>query len=360
VYACSTLLWWRERISSDRNNALALSPIGAWKRYHYISLAPSAYPHEDTCGAYASMLNPLVLTGRLLRSLRMWHNVHARASLKERGFSLIEAVVALGLASLIFIGSLATFTNTMAGMRAAGDANLSALATFKAHAVIATALYTLEKNRLPFTLTITPGNRLSLPHGEPHPLAALKGTSAPRVDSDIISVIEISPLFRGRIRSSSRSGTGFLADACGMYEAPGKEDFKSVVAFAVDGAVQAVGEISKINTTCARFNGTLISGLISSSQVAIGTPLELAAITREQSLFVDRSGELRLASHVGSRITENQPLTRGLRSIRIVPVNDDARIPIYSIVVRPSYGSERKRFLLPGLARRSLVAEVLP
>jgi len=144
-----------------------------------------------------------------------------------------------------------------------------------------------------------------------------------------------------------------------MYETPGKDDFKSVVVLAVDGAFQATGAISKTFADCIHFDGTVLSGLISSSNIAIGTPLELAAITREHSLFVDRSGEFRLASHVGTRITENQPLTRGLRSIRMSAINDDDKVPIYSVVVRPSYGGERKRFFIPGLARRSLLGEVL-
>jgi hypothetical protein len=144
-----------------------------------------------------------------------------------------------------------------------------------------------------------------------------------------------------------------------MYETPGKDDFKSIVVLAVDGAFQATGAISKTFADCIHFDGTVLSGLISSSNIAIGTPLELAAITREHSLFVDRSGEFRLASHVGTRITENQPLTRGLRSIRMSAINDDDQVPTYSVVVRPSYGGERKRFFIPGLARRSLLGEVL-
>ncbi len=359
MYAYDALSKIAERIPSDRGYAFAVSPIASGDRDRGLSVAPSPYPRKTTRPTLPKVSKPHLLSRRYLRPLHMRNKKTSRASLNQRGFSLLETVVALGLSSLILLGSMATFTNTVAGVRTATDANVSALATFKTHAVISTVLFSLEKNRLPISPLITPGARLTVPNGEKHPLAGLTGTSAPRVDSDIISVIEISPIYRARIRSSRRSGTRFAADACGMYETPGKDDFKSIVVLAVDGAFQATGAISKTFADCIHFDGTVLSGLISSSNIAIGTPLELAAITREHSLFVDRSGEFRLASHVGTRITENQPLTRGLRSIRMSAINDDDQVPIYSVVVRPSYGGERKRFFIPGLARRSLLGEVL-
>lgn len=359
MYAYDALSKIAERIPSDRGYAFAVSPIASGDRDRGLSVAPSPYPRKTTRPTLPKVSKPHLLSRRYLRPLHMRNKKTSRASLNQRGFSLLETVVALGLSSLILLGSMATFTNTVAGVRTATDANVSALATFKTHAVISTVLFSLEKNRLPISPLITPGARLTVPNGEKHPLAGLTGTSAPRVDSDIISVIEISPIYRARIRSSRRSGTRFAADACGMYETPGKDDFKSIVVLAVDGAFQATGAISKTFADCIHFDGTVLSGLISSSNIAIGTPLELAAITREHSLFVDRSGEFRLASHVGTRITENQPLTRGLRSIRMSAINDDDQVPTYSVVVRPSYGGERKRFFIPGLARRSLLGEVL-
>ena len=359
MYAYDALSKIAERIPSDRGYAFAVSLIAIGNRGPRVSLKSSPCSYQDTRATLTKMSDSNVLSERYRRSLYMRNKKTPRASLDERGFSLVETVVALGLGSLILLGLIVTFSNTVAGVRAATDAHISALATFKTHAVISTVLFALEKNRLPISPLITPGARLTLPNGENHPLTGLTGTSAPRVDSDIISVIEISPIYRARIRSSSRSGTRFAADACGMYEIPGKDDFKSVVVLAVDGAIQATGTISKTFADCIHFDGTVLSGLISSSKIAIGTALELAAITREHSLFVDRSGEFRLASHVGTRITENQPLTRGLRSIRMSAINNAAHLPIYSVVVRPSYGGERKRFFIPGLARRSLLGEVL-
>ena len=359
MYAYDALSKIGERIPSDRGYAFAVSPIASGDRDRGLSVVPSPYPRNNSCPTLSKVFKPHLLSRRYLRPLHMRNKKTSRASLSQRGFSLLETVVALGLSSLILLGSIATFTNTVAGVRTATDANVSALATFKTHAVISTVLFSLERNRLPISPLITPGARLTIPNGEKHPLATLTGTSAPRIDSDIISVIEISPIYRARIRSFTRSGTRFTADACGMYETPGKDDFKSVVVLAVDGAFQATGEISRTLSGCIHFEGTVIAGLISTAHGAVGTPLELAAITREHSLFVDRSGEFRLASHVGTRITENQPLTRGLRSIRMSAISDDDQVPTYSVVVRPSYGGQRKRFFIPGLARRSLLGEVL-
>jgi hypothetical protein len=234
------------------------------------------------------------------------------------------------------------------------------LAAGKTIAVITGALRSLERNRQPFAAQIFSGSSPFLSNGARHPLASLSGTSGPRSDSDIISVIDPESRFRGTVTSTSFSGTSVTATICGLTTRIPSGTFKSFLLYTIEGVKQVVGEVRAINTTCAILSGTSISGVVSAPPSFTSRPLIFAPVDREYSLFVDRNSNLRLASHTGSLILENQPLTRGIEKIKVEKHTGADGVTIWKLRVTPSHGEELSHFVVPALAQRFIWNEVLP
>ena len=280
--------------------------------------------------------------------------------MNQRGFSMIESLWSLLLGSLMVTGLLFVSTYTSRGVKITSDTQRALYATELAATLIDVELRALETNRLNFAATITRGDDLRLLHGSPHPLASLTGTTSPRPDSDILSIVALSFEHHGKVVESQVSGTAVTARICDSLAKIVSGDFKSFVIYTLAGPHQIVGQLSASTRGCYTLTGTVISGLISKSGSPIGTPLSFMPVEREQSLFVDRTGNLRIASHVGTKVTENQPLTRGLRFFDISRTIDARGISVFKVIVQGSVGRPFITSIVPGLAQRHIWNEVLP
>lgn len=278
----------------------------------------------------------------------------------NRGYTLIELLWALALSSLFGVVGIAAFARWTKALHVVAQQQEGYRATLKAHALLESALYSTDHSRLPFTILRTPGNALRLPNGAEHPVSALRGTSQPRADSDIISIVDISPTLIGEVQTASASGSGVFLEACGLMSAVRDNDYKSVIVMTLDGPYQAVGKVTNTSRGCVSFSGVIVAGIVSGSQEILAPPLRLLIVQREFSLLVDRSGELRFVSHTGSRILENQPVTRGYRSIHLEPLSDEAAGILFKVSVHASYSRPSFRFVLPSLLQRSIFSELLP
>ena len=276
-----------------------------------------------------------------------------------RGYTLLELVWVLALSSVFGLGAIQAFASWMKAIHTITQQQEAHRATLKAHALIESALHSSDYSRLPMTVFRTPGDNLTLPNGVEHPVTSLRGTSLPRVDSDVVTIIEVSPSRSGEVQTASLSGATFSLEACGISSAIHQDDYKSVVVTTLDGPYQAVGKITNTTPGCLSFCGSLAQGLVSAAQEIKAPPLLFFTVRREFSLFVDRSGELRFVSHTGGRVLENQPVTRGYRSIHFETLYDEAAGSLYKVTVHASYTRPSIRFLTPSLLQRSLFAETL-
>ena len=89
-------------------------------------------------------------------------------------------------------------------------------------------------------------------------------------------------------------------------------------------------------------------------------PITFVPIEREYSLFVDRSSHFRIASHSGGRITENQPIVRGVERISLSADPHSHGVMTFMATIQPAVGPPVKSFILPGLSQRLLWNEILP
>lgn len=284
----------------------------------------------------------------------------ARRRSSQRGEVALDALWGLLLGSMALLACAilsARISATASRLTAQMNGRLAAGKTI---AVVAGALRSLERNRQPFAAQIFSGSTLLLSNGARHPLASLSGTSGPRGDSDILSIIEPDTRLEGKVSSASLSGTSVTATICGLTTRIPSGTFKSFLLYTIEGVKQVVGEVRTINTTCVMLTGTSIQGVVSASPSWTSRPLLFAPVDREYSLFVDRNANLRLASHTGSLILENQPLTRGIEKIKVEKHTGADGVTIWKLSVKPSQGGEVSHFIVPALAQRHIWNEVLP
>lgn len=276
------------------------------------------------------------------------------------GFSLIECLVALALTGLVTLLS----SHLVARVAQVFTIRLSQLeqraVAIKTALILTGVAATSERSHLPGLLTITSGASLTLPHGGKHPVSGLSGTSQPRSESDIISAIEVDPRYRARIISSSFTNADVIKiEACELSSRFTTSRFRSYLALGTQGICQFTGEVISTGASCVIIDARTVSGLTRSTPCPSASLLELLPVERELSVFVDRAGELRLVSHVGMKIIENQPIARGLRSITISTISDPSGAEFYALRVTPT-SSRSSHFLLEAhLARRSLWNEIL-
>jgi len=294
--------------------------------------------------------------------LRLRHGLVYGDTMKEHnaGFSLLECLVALaitGLVTLVSAQLVSRLTHVFASRL--NQLEQRAVAT-KAALILTGVVATSERSHIPELLTITSSSSLTLPHGGRHPVSGLSGTSQPRSESDIMSAIEVDPRYRARIVSSSfTSADTVRIEACELASRFTTGRFRSYLTLGSQGVCQFTGEVQSTGAGCVTIDGRALSGLIRNTPCPRASLLELLPVEREFSVFVDRTGELRLVSHVGMRIIENQPIARGLRSTTISTISNPLGAIFYDLVVTPT-SSRPSRFLLEShLARRPLWNEIL-
>jgi hypothetical protein len=277
-----------------------------------------------------------------------------------RGYSLLECVC-----SICIIGILSALvlraTHHASATLGAFTQNLEERNSMtKAALVVSAILSASERSHMEALISIRDGGLLTLPHGGAHPVQGVGSTSRPRALSHIVSAIEVDPRLRGRIRTSEFDATGIMVEVCETPSLPDRESTKSHLLIGVAGLCQVTGVAEPGTLGCFRLRGTPLRGLLlPQSSCPIASLHEYLPVSREASIFIDTTGELRLVSHVGMRVTENQPITRGLRSL-VVAMNHAAPGAVFFDISLRARADKIHRFLLPAaLTRAPIWNEIL-
>ena len=279
---------------------------------------------------------------------------------KERGDVALDALWGLLLGSLVVV-SCAYLTSRVSATAAVITREVNGrLAAAKTIAVVTAALHSLDRNRQDFGAQITSGGTLRLPNGLRHPLGAISSVSGPQSDSDILTVIDLDNRYRGTVTQATISGASIDATVCGLSSRIPSGAFKSYLLLTIEGARQVVGEAIAITSSCARLTGSSISGVVSAQATFPSRPLVFVPIDREYSIFVDRAATLRLSSHTGSTILENQPISRDVRLMTIQEDRKPNGVRIFKVTVQPPSGPALSHFIIPALTQRHVWNEVLP
>lgn len=275
-----------------------------------------------------------------------------------RGFSLIECLCSLAIVALLTAGITKLVHRSSIILGTTSDALDQRLTMTKAGLVLSAALSALDRSHLPGLVSTTNGSNPTTPFGSPHPASGLTGNTRPRSESTILSVVEVEPRYRGRVVRTSFSGTTISLEICGGVEQPTSAIFRSHIAVGLHGPCQLTGQIERRSSHCFTLSGQAVAGLISESCPAHSL-LEYLPVLRELSIYIDRTGELRLISHVGSRILENQPIARGLRSLDITQLAVGSHKNLYRIDVHATSTRSHRFIFAGGLTQDALWNEIL-
>jgi len=276
-----------------------------------------------------------------------------------RGYSLIECLCSVAIVALLISGIAITTKRMSAILGGVSDSLEERVAIIKTGATIQAALASLERSHISGLVTTTAGDNPRTPSGAPHPVAGLSGTSRPRSGSTVLSTVEVDPRFRGRIVRSAFSQDTVTIDICGAPMKPTPDQFRSHLVIGLAGPCQITGSANQISANCFQISGRAVAGLIAPS-CAPSSLLEYLPVIREFSLHIDRSGELRLISHVGNRILENQPVVRGLRSFSVTPLAVSLYPDVfYRVTVSGSFARSHTFLFASALTREGFWNEVL-
>ncbi len=274
----------------------------------------------------------------------------------QKGASLIEMLVTLALGAMVLAS---TSTGIIAGSRLFTTLSGTTEATItrqKTTAVVGASLRALDRHRMNRGWRVTSGANIV---GTVHPLARLRGTSAPRETSDILSIIETSPIHRGRIVSSLVNDTVAELRACDFPEPPTPSNTKSLLVLGLSGILHVSAEIPRSTNGCIDLRASRLHSIFSTYTPPTGSFHTLLPIEREYSVFVDRSSQLRLVSHLGSQLVENQPIARGVSFIRLAQYEDPSGATIFSVTVKPIGGPASTTSIVIATTRRALWNEIL-
>lgn len=279
---------------------------------------------------------------------------------KEQGDVALDALWGLLLGGLVVV-SCAYLTSRVSATAAVITQEVNGrLAAAKTIAVVTAALRSLESNRQDFGAQITSGLSLRLPNGLRHPLGAISTVSGPHPDSDILTLVDVDNRYRGTVTQATISGASIEATVCGLSSRIPSGAFKSYLLITIEGARQVVGEAIAITSSCARLAGSSIPGVVSAQPSFPSRPFVFVPIDREYSIFVDRAATLRLASHTGGTILENQPISRDVRLMTIQEERQRNGVRVFELTVQPPSGLPFSHFIIPALTQRHVWNEVLP
>jgi hypothetical protein len=271
-----------------------------------------------------------------------------------RGFSLLDCVCSLGITSLLALIVIRATQTTATIVNLHMQQITARVTATKAALVTSAALASLERSHFGGLVQIANGTSPLTAFGSAHPVTGITSTSRPRSDSAIVTSVELDPRYQGRVVRSTFSGDSISIEACQLPQRPSKDQFRSYLAIGLQGACQVTGTLDSSAGSCISFSGSIVTGLFTAGRCQPGSLLEFVPISREFSIFVDRTGTLRLVSHVGMRILENQPIAQGFRALAVREWSDTTGAHVYQLAVTPS-GSRPLTFYLPSALTRSLI-----
>lgn len=275
----------------------------------------------------------------------------------QSGLTLIELLCSIALLGLITLSIATVSGNTIRINSFTQAIARDEIAVTRAYSVISSLIRTTERLRLADLVTITTGAHPTTLWGAPHPITLLKGTTRPRMDSDIITSISINPTLRGRVVKSIFNDTSITAIICQLLRQPSSKEVKKHLFIGSSSVCQMRGVVSPLSGDCYEFNGTPINTIMTSKADCIPQALlEYYPTESDRTIFVDRSGTLRLLSHSGLNITENQPITRGLRRLFIAQKVTDTGDIFYSLRITPSLAKTGSAIIPRRLTPHSFIA----
>jgi hypothetical protein len=263
--------------------------------------------------------------------------------LRARGATLLELCISITLTGVIATASTIAFQRSAHWFRTLKDRLTAERTIIESFARLERAFMAVDSARSNGLWKIHPGGRFSFANGSEHPISRIKGTSQPRPGSDGLSILEVNPSGALVITFDSEKGTAF----CPLYSNRWKIDgIRSFIKRSIHGDTQYSYGNELHGAVWPRSCGSLSGSPIQS--VTIKRPQrEIAGqiilpVVQEYSLFVDRSSHLRLISHRGGWIRENQPLINGIQTLHISSSLSTGGVLMFIVKIRTVSGIEKQ------------------
>jgi len=276
------------------------------------------------------------------------------------GATLLELCISLTLTAVVLSAITLAFKHTAHWFGELKERLTAERTIVESFAHIERAFMAIDSGRSSGLWKIHRGGRFLFANGSEHPISKIKGTSQPRAGSDGLSILEVIPSGMLAVTLDSKQGTTF----CPMYATRwGIEGVRSFIKRGIHGDTQhSFGNELRGAVwpkSCGVLTGSPIEGItIKRPEREISGQLILPVV-QEYSLFVDRSSHLRLVSHRGGWIRENQPLINGIQVLSISSSISTEGVLMFTVAIKTVSGIEKQWSRVSTLARSEGYNDVL-
>ena len=240
-------------------------------------------------------------------------------SRKQRGFSTLELFVSLAISlPVLLMTAQLLHRSTMMNIKLKTEAAINSRA-LRLRSIMEDVMSDLDSHRLPVPVRVHSGAQINYADGQPNPIMQ-HAELAPVADSDAVTALRVDFQNILRVRSATYQTSGTRFEACHQPGVSLDQDLiKNYLAVSADGMFELGGESVPMP------GDPLCRYLILEPQVSMSlqTPATvrpenvrlLIPITKHYTIYIDRTGQLRLLGHRGAENIENQPLTGPYRGL---------------------------------------------
>ncbi len=278
--------------------------------------------------------------------------------MNHAGFTLFEVLVALLLGSIISLCSLKLVTSLSTAYYASLRESEHAAAIIRTELLLADSVAAQDTNPFPVGFRIHKRARISTPDGRANPVVQAPVLLRPLAGTDAVTSTSFETTQALKVLAVAEQGPNLRVTACPRWKPlDASTRIRNFLAVSPAGyfeltSLLPISKLAKCTELSLRSEPSLITrrprpGDLSEVRVLI-------PIRYIHSLYVGRSGELRLLSHVGNRNIENQPILRGLKRLSLRAWITPG---FPGVGVQASLGSRRKELIsssyVPRLGRQS-------
>jgi hypothetical protein len=257
------------------------------------------------------------------------------------GLTLLETCSSLSISILVVtvaLGGISRCTKWYQHLRQ----SLHSEQTFlEVQVIIERALSSLETDRSPHLWRIHKNGEFQFGDNTRHAISKINGTSQPRADSDGLSLLELAPEATATVTTATADE---MVICPLMTPTSPLGQIHSFLHISAHGTEQRTtgGSPSGISwpESCGRIKGARLRSIFFASTTPYVTGQRAIPVTQEYSLFVDRSSRLRIVSHRGGWLRENQPLVDGLKSLRLSSATNSG-VTIFTVRATSVHGRNR-------------------
>ncbi|NLF24429.1 MAG: hypothetical protein GX589_02060 [Deltaproteobacteria bacterium] len=239
----------------------------------------------------------------------------------ERGASALEALIGLVLAAPLMLMVGTGVHSALVHYLRIRVEHQNQYALIKTEGLLEKLMQGLDSHAFTLPLRIHKAGNIVMTNGEPNRVLSSK-KNPPDLRSDAITGIALEITASYGVVRFEQQPWWYVFYACPRFDRRlHPEEFKSFVGISPDGPIELRGTYLAHpgNAECLDFELAPVESMSVVAGDLLGAEhiKDIIPVSRHHTFYVDQQQQLRLLSHRGAENVENQPLLRGVQSLKL-------------------------------------------